>query len=57
MKWLGIKLTKVTLSRLLAKVIPILGGGISGLVSFLSFKPMSKRLKSHLRKLPIAYKK
>jgi len=53
-KWMGVSLTKVTLSRGLSKIIPLIGGLISGAVSFASFLPMALKLKKHLRDLPIA---
>jgi hypothetical protein len=53
-RWIGIKVTKETFSKGLAKIIPVIGGFISGTVSFLAFKPMGKKLKKHLKSLPLA---
>lgn len=53
-KWIGVKLTKNTFARFLAKVIPVLSGFISGSISWVSFSLMSKRLKKHLEKLRLA---
>jgi len=53
-KWIGISMTKQTFARWVSKIIPILGGVISGTVTFLSFKPMAILLKNHLRSLPLA---
>lgn len=53
-KWIGVKLTKQSFSRWVAKAVPVLGGFVSGTVTFFSFRPMAKRLKKHLRQLPIA---
>lgn len=47
-KWIGIRLTKQSFARALSRVIPVLGGFISGLVTWLSFSTMSKRLCKHL---------
>ncbi|MDR2518981.1 MAG: hypothetical protein LBD13_06170 [Spirochaetaceae bacterium] len=46
---LGANLAKQGLSKGISKIIPILGGAISGAVSFLTFKPMAETLKDALR--------
>lgn len=38
----------------IAKIIPFIGAVLSGGLTYASFKPMSKRLKNHLKGLPIA---
>ena len=53
-KWLGISLTKKTFSQAIAKSIPVLGGFISGTITIFTIKPMSRRLRRHLSKLPLA---
>lgn len=53
-KWIGIRLTKQGFARGLSKVVPILGGFISGTVSWVTFSKMSKRLRSHLSELYLA---
>lgn len=53
-KWIGVKLTKTTFSRIASKLVPILGGFVSGGISFFSMKKMGKRLQKHLSKLPLA---
>ena len=53
-KWIGVKLTKTTFSRAISKLVPILGGFISGGISYLSMAKMGKRLQRHLRELPLA---
>ena len=47
-KWLGVSLTKASFSKGVAKVIPILGGIISGSVTYFAFKRETKRLKKQL---------
>ena len=48
-KWLGIKVTKDSLAKGAAKVVPFLGAGLSGGITYLTFKPQAKRLMKHLR--------
>ena len=47
-KWVGIKLTKKGFAQGLGKLIPIVGGLISGGVTYASFSPMAKKLKKSL---------
>lgn len=47
-KWIGVKLTKQTFSRRLAKIIPLIGAPISATVTYITFKPMAIKLKEHL---------
>ena len=53
-KWLGIKLTKATFAQGVAKIIPLVGGGISGTATGLVQRNMARRLKNHLRELEFA---
>lgn len=53
-KWIGIKLTKDTFSRSIAKVVPIISGFLSGGITWVSFSVMSHRLRKHLEKLRLA---
>lgn len=53
-KWLGVSLTKTSFAKGVSKLIPVLGGMISGVLTTASFLPMSKRLKNYLSELPIA---
>ena len=48
-KWIGIKLTKETFAKGLGKVIPVLGGAISGVVTFVAVRPSAKRLQHKLQ--------
>lgn len=47
-KWIGIKLTKDSFAKVLGKAIPILGGIISGTLTYTTFKPNAKKLKESL---------
>ena len=48
-KWIGVKLTKDTFAKGLGKVIPILGGVISGGLTLATFRPSAKRLQNKLQ--------
>lgn len=48
-KWLGVSLTKKSFSNGLSKVIPLLGGIISGGLTLATFYPSAKRLQKKLR--------
>ena len=47
-KWIGIKLTKESFAKGLGKVVPVLGGVISGGLTYATFKPGAKTLKKTL---------
>lgn len=51
---LGAKMTKQIFARGVAKVIPILGAVISGGMTFISFKPMSEKLREYLETTELA---
>ena len=46
---IGIKLTKEVAAKGIAKVLPILGGVVSGAITFTVFGPMAKRLQGVMR--------
>lgn len=48
-KWIGVKLTKETFAKGVGKVIPILGGVISGGLTLATFRPSAKRLQHKLQ--------
>lgn len=50
----GERLTKELFSKGLGKVIPVIGGFISGGVTYLSYKPMSNKFKNYLNTLPMS---
>ena len=55
-KWVGINLTKQSFSRGVSKLVPIIGGIVSGGLTYVTFKPQSKMLKDQLRsKMLLAY--
>ena len=43
--WLGIKITKDSMGKAAGKIVPILGGIVSGSLTYITFKPMAKNLK------------
>ncbi|MFM2024873.1 MAG: hypothetical protein RLZZ56_886 [Actinomycetota bacterium] len=49
-KAVGVTMTKRLLASGVGKAIPIVGGVISGAITFASFHPMAKRLDTHLLK-------
>lgn len=49
MKWFGVRLTKSVFAGFFKKAIPVVGGAISGGLTFLSFKPCCERLQKTLR--------
>jgi len=49
-KLLGIQMSKQLFGKMLAKVVPFLGGVISGALSLAAFLPMANNLKNKLRK-------
>lgn len=48
-KWIGIKITKDTMAKSISMVVPILGGLISGGITYATFKPCSRKLQRQLR--------
>lgn len=50
--WLGMRLTRQGFARGVAMAVPVLGGVISGAVTWLTFSAMSERLRRHLETLP-----
>ena len=49
-RWIGINITKNTFARGAARIVPILGGFISGGLTSYMIKKMANRLKDHLKK-------
>ena len=47
-KWIGVRMTKDIFAKSVSKAVPIIGGGISGVITFATFKPMAKRLQKEL---------
>ncbi|MCO7724111.1 MULTISPECIES: hypothetical protein [Myroides] len=55
-KWVGVKMTKETFAKSVSKVIPLLGGVVSGGITYMTFKPMCKRLTAKLEESMIYLK-
>ena len=53
-KMLGVKLTKDSFGKGVAKAIPVLGGMVSGGMTWVTFGQGATRLQSHLKSLPLA---
>ena len=51
---LGFKMTKRIFANGVGKAVPILGGLLSGSLTYFTFKPSANRLQNYLGKLPIA---
>lgn len=49
---LGVQLTKETFAKTVSKVVPVVGGLVSGGITYASFKPSAERLRKYLRALP-----
>ncbi len=54
LKKIGIKVNQKLLGQFLSKSIPVLGGAISGGITYASYKPMCYKLKDALSKCPQA---
>lgn len=52
---IGIKVTKDSFAKSVSKVIPVVGGVVSGGLTFVSMKPMGKRLKESLESAVFEY--
>ncbi len=48
-KWIGVQITKESLAKGISKVVPILGGMVSGGITYATFKPCSRKLQKQLR--------
>ncbi|MCL2048028.1 MAG: hypothetical protein FWG87_04805 [Defluviitaleaceae bacterium] len=53
-KAIGIRMTKEIFAKSVGKIIPVVGAVVSGGITFVTFKPMSRRLQSYLATLPMA---
>ena len=51
---MGVKMTKEIFAKSVGKVIPLIGGVISGGLTYATFKPSATKLKNYLIQLPIA---
>jgi uncharacterized tellurite resistance protein B-like protein len=48
-KWIGMKVTKETFAKGASKFVPLLGGVLSGGLTFFTFKPMANKLQNKLK--------
>lgn len=48
-KWISMKVTKESFAKGASKVVPIVGGVLSGGLTFFTFKPMATRLQKQLK--------
>jgi len=52
--YLGIKVTKESFAKSVTKFVPVLGGVVSGSITYATFKPCADKLMKELRQLPLA---
>lgn len=52
LKVIGISVTKQGFTKTMSKILPLIGGVISGGMTFVSLQTQATRLKQHLRQLP-----
>ena len=50
-QWIGINMTKEGFAKGVGKVIPLVGAPISATITYYTFRPMARRLKTHLDEL------
>lgn len=48
----GVQLTKETFAKGVSKVVPVVGGLVSGGITYATFRPGAETLRKHLRELP-----
>jgi len=48
-KWIGVNLTKKSFAQTVSKIVPIVGGVVSGVLTWATFRPQAKRLKKSLK--------
>ncbi|MCL1806121.1 MAG: EcsC family protein [Oscillospiraceae bacterium] len=53
-KLIGIRMTRGIFAKSVGKIIPLLGAGVSGVITFVGFRPMAKQLQRYLATLPMA---
>ena len=47
-QWIGISMTKESFAKGVGKVLPLVGAPVSATITYYTFRPMARRLKSHL---------
>lgn len=48
-KWIGISLTKQSFARGVSKLVPVVGGLVSGGLTYATFRPQAKKLMGSLK--------
>lgn len=51
---LGVRMTKEIFAKGVAKAVPILGAGVSGGLTYVTYKPMAQKLKKYLESCEVA---
>lgn len=52
LKFIGVSVTKQSMAKTMSKIVPLIGGVISGGMTFVALQTQATRLKQHLRQLP-----
>ena len=52
--YLGVQMTKETFAKGVGKIVPAIGGVVSGGITLATFRPMSAKLRNYLAQLPLA---
>lgn len=52
----GVKITRKLITRWVSKTVPVIGGAVSGSLTYLTFYPMARRLQRFLQRHPNAYR-
>lgn len=50
---IGVSVTKQSMAKTMSKIVPLIGGVISGGMTFVALQTQATRLKQHLRQLPL----
>ena len=50
-QWIGVNMTKESFAKGIGKVLPLVGAPISATITYYTFRPMARRLKTHLDEL------
>ena len=53
LKVIGVSVTKQSMAKTMSKIVPLIGGVISGGMTFVALQTQATRLKQHLRQLPL----
>lgn len=54
LRFFGVNVTKKTFANTAAKAVPVVGGLVSGGITYYSFKPSAEKLRRYLRTLPLS---